>query len=123
MMPVSILVVEDDTDIREAVRRLLEDAGYLVHCAADPHEAMRLLERIPRPCILLWDALMPRDSLTMVDRATLEGVHVATLPVAIEAVRPRAPHGREPVKSLVGKDAILNLVLEHCPRPAPATEP
>jgi CheY-like chemotaxis protein len=120
MMPVSILVVEDDAEIRDAVRSLLEDAGYLVHCAADPNEAMRVLERIPRPCILLWDALMPRHSLTMVDRATLDGVHVATLPVTIDAVRPLAPHGREPVKGLVCADAILNLVQEHCPQSAPA---
>ena len=52
-MPIAVLVVEDQADIRDAVTRLLEQAGYVVYAAENPDEAIGLLLRLPRPCILL----------------------------------------------------------------------
>jgi CheY-like chemotaxis protein len=115
-MPISVLVVEDQADILERVRVLLEGAGYVVHGARNPDEALDLLNRLPRPCLLLWDAMTPRQSLTMVDRATLEGVHVAALPVSVTAVH-LAGSPREVSKRLSSEDAILSIVQEHCPLP------
>ena len=86
-MSISVLVVEDQADILARVTLLLERAGYVVHGAENPDEALDILHRLPRPCILLWDAMTPRQSLTMVDQATLEGVHVASLPVTVTSVQ------------------------------------
>ena len=97
------------------VKTLLEGAGYLVHCAENPDEALELLLRIPRPCILLWDAMTPRRGLAMLDRATLEGVHVATLPVSVAAVRVAESEWPLMVKRLVSEDAILSIVQAYCP--------
>jgi CheY-like chemotaxis protein len=113
-MSISVLVVEDQADIREAVTKALEGEGYIVHSACDPDEAIALLATLPRPCILLWDALTPRQSLTMVDQATLEGVHVATLPVSVASVHV-AGSPRQVSKRLVGLDVVLSIVREHCP--------
>jgi two-component system, OmpR family, response regulator CpxR len=113
-MSISILVVEDYSELRDAVRDLLEDEGYEVHCASDPDEAMALLKRLPRPCILLWDALTSRHSLSMVDQATLNGVHVATLPVTLASIGPVGSL-RRMAKRLTSTDAILSIVREHCP--------
>jgi two-component system response regulator CpxR len=113
-MSVSVLLVEDQADIREQVRELLASAGYEVHCAESPEEALVHLHRLPRPCILLWDALTPRQSLTMVDQATLEGVHVAALPVSVLSTD-LSSSTRRITKQLVSKDAILAILREHCP--------
>jgi len=114
-MPISVLVVEDHAELRTVVKTLLERAGYEVHCAANPDEALELLQRIPHPCILLWDAMTPRRGLEMLDKATLEGVHIATLPVSIAAVPVAESESPIMVKRLVSEDAILSIVQEHCP--------
>jgi CheY-like chemotaxis protein len=118
-MSISILVVEDQADIRDRIRVVLEHAGYVVHVAASPDEALQLLSRLPRPCLLLWDAVTPRSSLTMVDQATLEGVHVASLPVSVSSVH-LADSPRNITKRLMSEDAILTVVREHCPLPEKA---
>jgi CheY-like chemotaxis protein len=119
-MSISVLVVEDQAHIRDAITRLLERAGYVVHCAEDPDLAIDMLRRLPRPCILLWDAMTPRQSLTMVDQATLEGVHVASLPVSVASVQ-HAGSPRQVAKRLTSEEAVLAIVQEHCPLPERAT--
>lgn len=53
-----ILVVEDDEDMRENLRRMLRGAGYEVCLAMDGAEAMRLLR--DQPChLVLTDLVMP----------------------------------------------------------------
>jgi two-component system, OmpR family, response regulator CpxR len=113
-MSVSILVVEDDAEIRDRVRFLLESAGYVVHTANDPEQALDIVKRLPRPCLLLWDAVTPRTSLTMVNQATLVGVHVAALPVSVSPVHLAASPDKL-TKRLTSEEAILNIVREHCP--------
>ena len=114
-MPTSVLVVEDQADIRETVAHLLERAGYVVHGAETPDEAIEILNRLPRPCILLWDALMTRQRLSMLDAASLLGVHVATLPVSLKFPRLVGSTKGETMKRLTSQDAILSIVQEHCP--------
>ncbi|SRR6266542_737802 len=120
-MSISVLVVADDANIRDAVRVLLETEGYLVHCAENGDEAIDVLSRMSRPCILLWDATTPRQSLSMVERATLEGVHVATLPVSVASVRADVSAERQTRKRLICEDAVLGIVREHCPLSVPAS--
>ncbi|MET0592281.1 MAG: hypothetical protein ABW133_06255 [Polyangiaceae bacterium] len=115
-MSVSILIVEDQEDIRDRVQHLLEREGYEVHTASGPDEAIVCLMRLPRPCLLLWDAVTPRQSLTMVDQATLQGVHVAALPVSVSAVH-LADAGHPATKRLTSEEAILAIVRTHCPLP------
>jgi CheY-like chemotaxis protein len=51
--------VDDDGDIRELFQMLLEEEGYEVHTASDGVEALALLERIPRPSLIVLDYMMP----------------------------------------------------------------
>ncbi len=53
-----ILVIDDDPDIREVVREILEGEGYLVTTAANGAEALRVLEQ-QRPALVLLDMRMP----------------------------------------------------------------
>jgi CheY-like chemotaxis protein len=108
-------VVEDDPRLQAAVTNLLTNEGYEVHCVEDPDEAIGALDRLPRPCILLWDALTPRHGLSMLDRATLDGVHIATLPVTLAFEPAAGSSGRRTVKRLTSEEAILSVVREYCP--------
>jgi DNA-binding response OmpR family regulator len=53
-----ILVVDDDPDVRDLVRELLERAGHSVRTAAEGREALRLLYEV-RPQLIVLDVAMP----------------------------------------------------------------
>lgn len=55
---VSVLVVDDESDIREAVAEVLADEGYVVHGAGDGAEALRKARAV-HPDIVLLDLMMP----------------------------------------------------------------
>jgi CheY-like chemotaxis protein len=55
-----VLVVDDDADIREIVRMLLEAGGYRVLTACDGLDAWEQLERSEAPALILLDLMMPR---------------------------------------------------------------
>jgi DNA-binding response OmpR family regulator len=55
---VSVLVVDDESDIRDAVAEVLADEGYVVHGAGDGAEALRKARAV-RPSIVLLDLMMP----------------------------------------------------------------
>jgi CheY-like chemotaxis protein len=55
-----VMVVEDDEDIRNGVRDILEDEGYRVEPAADGRDALaKLRAGAARPSVILLDLMMP----------------------------------------------------------------
>ena len=60
-MQSTILVVDDEPDIRRTCRDLLETAGYRVKEAADGKEALRMARARP-PDLILLDLKMPGAS-------------------------------------------------------------
>jgi CheY-like chemotaxis protein len=55
----SVLLVEDDLDIAEAILDVLMDEGYQVSHATNGREALELLHTQPRPGVILLDLMMP----------------------------------------------------------------
>src|SRR5512143_2353035 len=55
---VSVLGVDDERDIREAVAEVLKEEGYEVFDARDGAEALRQL-RAHHPAVVLLDLMMP----------------------------------------------------------------
>jgi CheY-like chemotaxis protein len=56
----TILVVEDDTDIRDAIAEVLADGDYRTLCAANGAAALAELRSAqPAPCVILLDMMMP----------------------------------------------------------------
>jgi two-component system cell cycle sensor histidine kinase/response regulator CckA len=56
----TILLVEDDTQVRELTRTALEAEGYLIIEAASPHEAEALCQSVGAEVhLLLTDLIMP----------------------------------------------------------------
>ena len=55
-----ILVVDDDPDIRDSLREVLEDEGYDVASVGNGREALDYLKQAsPRPWVILLDLMMP----------------------------------------------------------------
>jgi chemosensory pili system protein ChpA (sensor histidine kinase/response regulator) len=56
----TILVIDDDADIRELIKILLESDGYEVNIASDGVEALEQLRSGPLPGLIILDLMMPR---------------------------------------------------------------
>lgn len=58
--PYSVLIIDDDTDVRESVEDALKEEGYRVNSAANGKEALHLLkdEKL-KPNVILLDIMMP----------------------------------------------------------------
>ena len=83
-MTATILLVDDDEDIRDALSSLLSDEGYRVDCAANGQEALAWLRESPRPpCLILLDWMMPvmdGQSFLLVQEQTPA---IASIPVVV----------------------------------------
>src|SRR5467141_1975854 len=55
----SILLIDDDLETRVLLRDLLTEAGFVVHTARDGQHALRMLERMDPPDLILLDYKMP----------------------------------------------------------------
>src|SRR5262245_46695358 len=82
-MSKSILLVEDDTDIREALSYLLADQGYDVACAEDGQEALSYLHSGHKPAIILLDLMMPRMDGYQFRAAQRSEPEIASIPVIL----------------------------------------
>jgi CheY-like chemotaxis protein len=58
----NILIVEDNSEIREAIQEALEFEGYQVYSAQNGMEALILLRCLSSPSLVLLDLMMPEMS-------------------------------------------------------------
>jgi CheY-like chemotaxis protein len=66
-----VLVIDDDADVRDAIRRVLERAGYTVRTSADAVEAMNHLNDQPVH-VIITDIIMPKVNGVEAIRAILK---------------------------------------------------
>jgi CheY-like chemotaxis protein len=65
----TILVVEDDSDVREITAEVLREAGGTVVEALDGADALTKLDELEGPCLIVLDLVMPRmDGLEFLER-------------------------------------------------------
>ncbi|GHA83457.1 response regulator [Cognatilysobacter bugurensis] len=55
----TLLVIEDDADIRDTIRAVFELDGYAVETAANGAEGLEKIAVMGRPCVILLDLMMP----------------------------------------------------------------
>ena len=116
----TILIVDDDPDIRELERAALTHAGHKVVMASNGREALGTLERI-RPCLILLDLMMPvMDGLTFLVEMRRIGVG-ANVPVlcvsaAGDGVLARALQlgARECLHKPADVEELCSRVLRYC---------
>jgi two-component system, cell cycle sensor histidine kinase and response regulator CckA len=77
----SLLVVEDDADIREALDGLLSMEGFRVAGCSNGREALDWLRTSPKPDIILLDLMMPVMDGWQFRVAQKDDPEIATIPV------------------------------------------
>ena len=84
--PASVLVIEDDERLREAITAFLESRGYATMPAENVEHATSLLPLVARPCLVLVDPLTtPPDWVGLFRALTLDD-RVGTLPMVLVSV-------------------------------------
>lgn len=79
----SILVVDDDNELRETVRDLLADEGYTTAGAANGEEALAYLRTEARPSLILLDLSMPVMDGIAFRQAQRADATLSSIPVVI----------------------------------------
>ena len=104
-----ILVVDDDTDSREALRDLLDVCGYRVRTAANGSEALAMIAAAV-PALVLMDLHMPemdgREALARI-RATARR---APMPIAIVSGEELRVDGYETFRKPIDTQRLLEFV-------------
>ena len=112
----TVLIVEDEEDLREMMREALELKGYRVVTAEEGQDALNKLEGIEQLCLVLLDLLMPGMNgwdffAKMRERPELERVPV----IVHSSASNRAPVG---VTRVLPKpilfDRLISVVSEYC---------
>jgi CheY-like chemotaxis protein len=116
-MPVNqktILVVEDEADIRESLVEFFEEEGYRVESARDGQVALDKLASIERPCLVLLDLVMPVMGGVEAYAAMKANPNLADIPVIVSTSDPsRAPDGLAIMRKPFDLDRLLDTVGNH----------
>jgi two-component system response regulator CpxR len=107
----TLLVVDDDRDMREALRDVLVEEGYRVVLAADGKVALGLLPSLPRPCGVILDITMPVMSGIEFYRAMIAAPDLADIPVVFLTSDPSAvPSGSPMMSKTIRLEGLLGTV-------------
>ena len=110
----TILVVDDDFDIRDSVSDILHDEGFVVATANDGLDALQYLREQPPPCLILLDWMMPLcDGAQFLAHQQADSV-LAAIPVVILSADARVEAKMPTMKAhdFLGKPVKLQRLLE-----------
>jgi CheY-like chemotaxis protein len=79
----SVLVVDDDTEIRELLRVALEGEDYHVACVSNGREALNHLRSHADTCIILLDLMLPVMDAADFRTTQLQDRSLAWIPVIL----------------------------------------
>jgi CheY-like chemotaxis protein len=79
----SVLVVDDDDNVRALYADALEEAGHMVALAVDGADALDRLQGGSIPCVVLTDVRMPRMDGWELSRAVARDPELASIPVVL----------------------------------------
>jgi CheY-like chemotaxis protein len=112
----TVLVVEDEEDLRELMRDALQMRGYNVVTAEEGGDALSKLEGVGRPCLILLDLLMPGMNGWDFFEKVRERPELASVPVIVHSSASyRAPAGvTRVIQKPLTFDRLLAVVGEYC---------
>jgi CheY-like chemotaxis protein len=117
----SVLLIDDDVEIRMLLRDFLTQEEFVVHTAREGRHALQLLERIDRPDVILLDYKMPvmdgKQFLTLMRRSP----RLQSIPVLILSAATREWSGAQlEVVDVLSKPVDLAHLLETLNRICPS---
>jgi len=114
-----ILIVEDDTDLREMMAQLLTLEGYAAETVANGFDALEYLDRGHRPELILLDLMMPVMDGWEFRRRQRANPAVADVPVVVLSALDQSravdlAATDEILKKPLDFDRLLALVRRYC---------
>ena len=120
-MPHQIVIIEDDPDLRETMKELLEMEGFSVVTAANGREGLNLIERNGEPCLILLDLMMPvmngwefLDAMQRSGQDLLTQTKVAVVSAAADMAEVQQQYGCSVLKKPVNLDRLYALAHVAC---------
>jgi CheY-like chemotaxis protein len=110
----TILIIDDDFDVRDSLSEILRDEGFAVAEAADGWEALAYLRGESPPALILLDWMMPRCDGAKFRREQLADPQLAALAVVVLTADTRAHERAEAtgVEVFLSKPVKLDRLLE-----------
>ncbi|MBV0882003.1 response regulator [Noviherbaspirillum sp. L7-7A] len=116
-----IVVIEDDTDLRETLKDLLEMEGFSVVTASNGREGLRQIEQNGQPCLILLDLMMPvmngwefLEALRREKAAPLAQTPVAVVSAAADIADVERDYNCSVLKKPVSLERLFALAHAHC---------
>jgi CheY-like chemotaxis protein len=112
----TVLVVEDEAELREMIRDGLELNGYAVVTAEDGQDALDKIGGIEMVCLVILDLVMPAMNGWIFLQEMRQRSELASIPVVIHTSAPGpTPAGVTRVlQKPVMFDRLLSTVREYC---------
>jgi CheY-like chemotaxis protein len=114
----SILIVEDDPEIRETLKEIIELEGYSALTASDGQKALDLLRGMAtRPCLVLLDLMMPVMNGWELLEHRERDLSLASIPVVVISAagdRAQKASATAHIKKPVDIDVLLKTVHQFC---------
>jgi CheY-like chemotaxis protein len=117
----SVLLVDDDDDMRASVSELLTLEGFLVHTARNGQDALDLLYTIDAPALILLDFMMPVMNGSQFLAAKRRDARLRAIPVAILSAWTREWTGEalgvnHVLAKPIAPESLIALVAQYCDR-------
>jgi CheY-like chemotaxis protein len=116
-----ILVIEDDADLRETLKDLLEMEGFRVVTASNGREGLQQIQQNGQPCLILLDLMMPvmngwefLEALRRDQTASLAQTPVAVVSAAADIADVERDYGCSVLKKPVSLERLFALAHTHC---------
>jgi CheY-like chemotaxis protein len=117
-----ILLIEDERDLRETLRDLLELTGFQVETAANGREGLHKLESAGNPCLILLDLMMPvmngwqfLETLRKDPQPGRAAIPVVVVSAALDMLGIQSQYGCRTLSKPVDIDKLIGLASAHCP--------
>lgn len=114
----TILLVEDNDDVRDMMAVALQLEGHTVRTAANGRDALERLRFESRPCLILMDLMMPVMNGWELRKALAADTALADIPVvvvsAVTAEIAQRLSASDYVPKPVDIDRLLDIVCEYC---------
>jgi CheY-like chemotaxis protein len=112
----TVLVVEDEQELREMMRDALELNGYAVVTAEDGQDALDKLSGTEGLCLVILDLLMPvMNGWEFVERMR-QRTELASIPIVVHSSAPGTPPAgvTRVIQKPILFDRLLTVVREYC---------
>lgn len=114
----TVLIVEDDPDIREVLEEMIDAGGHAVVTATNGAEGLAALAQVDPPALVLLDLMMPVMDGWQFRQAQIRDAALADIPVIVVSAAGRDRlekiHADAYLSKPVDLDELLGCVTQFC---------